>query len=733
MRVEREVSARALVQRLCLGIALTVTAGAVQGEVRIDGRSLGRLPTGTQVHESVKPEADGVAIAFSKGGITLPTAGLLTAGTGSIDVECQMPNVWPASGDRALFHTAAAAHVHVTLFFRDGVLLAVYKGGKDHFSSIHCTETGKWQPGSWHRVQFGWQAVGETDVEFLLLVDGRLAGTATGWRIATWPATCEVGVRSRGTPWQGLLRNIVLSTKPIAIPGLAPGQRTITIQADRPIGECYPFWTVANCNKPQQFLASHYVQGIAKSQPFIRQINLVYLLGGRYPDQNTFFQGLAPDGQIRANFDGMITQLKAVNEGGVRPWIVLDNVPYNMSDPPQENTYGNTAPPKDERVWGQYVEAAVRAMVEAFGPKKVAEWWFRVGTEPDLTPGHWSGTKEQYLAHYDHTVAAVRRVLPEAKIGPGNILNPAGGEFGTATRRQWGLDIIDHAARGTNAVTGGQGTPMDWFSCSWYGRVGQPLSVFDDAIGAIRHRLARYPQFAGLPVIVGEFAVLHDESGRRLWGGDTTEWAASFYAALARRVYTHQVQHVYEWAQTTSGVPHPRTQVIAMLDQMSGGKRLAVDVKATSEADCGAIAVRKGDDLFALVYNHRELRRPKVNETVKLVFQDPRMQAEATKWTLSEWQIDAKHASWAYAFEADCEAAGVHPLPTAGRYEGAIQRLYGEPGIPVFFKNRERYARLAAIPKTREAVPVAVSNGQVALDFEMEGHSVRLIRLSPTP
>ena len=60
-----------------------------------------------------------------------------------------------------------------------------------------------------------------------------------------------------------------------------------------------------------------------------------------------------------------------------------------MSDPPQENTYGNTAPAKDVRVWGKYVEGAARAMVDAFGRETVARWWFRVGTEPDLAPGHW--------------------------------------------------------------------------------------------------------------------------------------------------------------------------------------------------------------------------------------------------------------------------------------------------------------------------------------------------------
>ena len=694
---------------------------AAPGEVRINTESLGRLPDGAVVHESVRalPEAGG--ILFEKGGITLPMAGQLTPASGSVDLWCRMPDDWPAAEDRTLLHAIAATHVHVTLFFRDGVLLAVYKGGEEHFASVRFAGARGWKPGSWHHVQFGWQAAGK-DVDFVLLTDGNAAGMATGYLIETWPATCQVGIRDGRSPWKGLLRDILLSPLPIALPAMEPGERTVTIHGDREVGDCYRFWTIGNYNKPHLFLDPGFGPRIARSQPYVKQVNAVYLLGGRYRDQNTWFQGIEPGGGIRAEFTGMVAQLKGMQDAGFVPWIVLDNVPYAMSNPPQENAYGNTAPPQDEAVWGRYVEAEERAMLEAFGREKVAGWWFRVGTEPDLSPGHWAGTREQYLAHYDETVRALARVLPEARAGPGNILNPAGGEFGTSTRRQWGLEIIDHA--------GANGTRMDWFSFSWYGRVGEPLSVFDDAVTAVRKRLARYPRLAGLPLVVGEFAVLHDEHGHRLWAGDTTEWAASFYAALARRVYTHGVLHVYEWAQTTGGVPHPRTNVIALLEQMAGGKRLAVDVDAASAADCGAIACRKGEDLFVLLYNHRPLRRPKVREGVHLMVRDPRMKAGAP-WTLTEWAIDAEHASWAYAFEADCAAAGIRPLPAAGRYEGSPGSLYGKPGEELFRKNVEKYARLAALPKTRDAVPAPVAQGRFAADCDLPGHSVRLLRLTP--
>ena len=214
----------------------------------------GPIAEGAVVHSSVRAARGPTpGAAVSDGGIILPSSGILDASAGAIDLRCQAPEDWPATGDRTLFHAASAAHEHVTLFFRDAGLIAVYKGGKDYFSSIRYPASGKWKPGEWHRVRFGWQGKGG-DVEFILLVDDHLAGVAGGQKLPNWPTTFEVASRAHGSPWKGLLKDVVLSTTRIPIPGMEPGERAITIRAEREVGECYPFWTVANCNKPQQFL-----------------------------------------------------------------------------------------------------------------------------------------------------------------------------------------------------------------------------------------------------------------------------------------------------------------------------------------------------------------------------------------------------------------------------------------------------------------------------------------------
>jgi hypothetical protein len=166
-----------------------------------------------------------------------------------------------------------------------------------------------------------------------------------------------------------------------------------------------------------------------------------------------------------------------------------------------------------------------------------------------------------------------------------------------------------------------------------------------------------------------------------------------------------------------------------MLDGMAGGERLKVDVEKTSANTSGAIACRKGSDLFVLVYNHHFMRRPKVPETVHLRIQDARMKA-GDEWKLSERRIDANHGVWAYAFEADCLAAGLVPDPKAGSHEGAISFVYGKKGAPVLYKNRATYKELAAPQMVRKQEPLQVEAGGVTLDLNMTGHSVRLLRLA---
>ena len=402
-------------------------------------------------------------------------------------------------------------------------------------------------------------------------------------------------------------------------------------------------------------------------------------------------------------------------DAGYTPRIVLDNVPAEMSGDIKMEEYGNTHPPQDYALWEAFVEQALRAMVASFGEETVAAWRFRVGTEPDLFPGHWAGTPEQYQHHYARTVAAVQRVIPQPDIGPGNILDTKHGK--------WGLDLVDFIA--------GENLPMTFFSCSWYGRVGERQGGFEENIRTMRSRLDRYGRFREIPVEVAEFGILQDEYNQRLWSGDATEWGASWYAGIAEKVYRLNVSQIHQWATTTSGLPHPRAHIHTLLDMMTGGQRLAVRIPETdSAAEAGAIAVCREGAVYVLLYNHRPLRTPMVPETVHLNISDPRMRSSGS-WQLSEWRVDYDHGVFIHALTEDCHQAGLSPLPDSAMLGGDIRRRWGAEGLAVLKENFARYRKLAALPQTISGQALSVQEGGVAMTIEMPGHSVRLLKLTP--
>ena len=80
----------------------------------------------------------------------------------------------------------------------------------------------------------------------------------------------------------------------------------------------------------------------------------------------------------------------------------------------------------------------------------------RFWNEPDIA--YWHGTPEEYDRLYDLTAAAIRGVLPQAKIGRPEATGVS--DHSEPFLRQF----LEHCARGKNAATGGAGAPLDFIS-----------------------------------------------------------------------------------------------------------------------------------------------------------------------------------------------------------------------------------------------------------------------------
>ena len=717
---------------LAVGCGLALPEGEAFGDLTIDAGCVEKPAPGVSVPRDVEMVTAGgaTALQFESRGIVVPLASSLLAESGAVSIRFQLPEEWPPEARGTLFHVGEKSHQHVTLFVTGGRLIAVYKAGEEYYASLDYTEAVAWESDSWHEIVFSWQADGDS-VDLYLEVDGKLAGSRPARLIADWPDVGYVGARRQGETWQGAIGRVDLTTTFVLPRELRPGRRAVVVDGDSSQGECYNFWSVHNYTSQHMFADPRYAEQAKRDKPFMKQVNCVRLLGGRHDDKNAWFKGVDSDGTVEADFSELIRYLRGIQEAGYTPRIVLDNIPTAMSEPGELATYGNTRPAKDLKVWHAYVRLAVEAMVEAFGPETVLKWRFRVGTEPDLNPGHWQGTKEDYLRHYDCTVDAVCSVLPDAEIGPGNILNPARAQrVNGAGQEAWGLDIVDHCATGTNTWTGRPGTRICFLECSWYGRVGYTIDSLDVAIRKMRDRLARYPKLADLPLSISEFAVLSDEQGRRMYSGDITEWGASWYAAVADRVYELDVRQVHEWAEATAGILHPRTYVIGMLELMQGGQRLKVSVDAESAARAGAIGCVKDGRYYILLYNHRAWRAPSIPEQVDLTLKADALK-DGRRWTVSQWGIDRDHGVFVHQFYADCQEAGLEPLPDSPIYGGNLGLRFGREWSNVMARNRATYAELAQPAILKQDEPLAVSDGTAKLTVQMPGHSVRLLVVSP--
>ena len=732
MRCQRTLCSLSGLLLIVIGSGVALPVGRAYGDLTLDAGCLQQPPRGVRIGQGIDvvKVGDSAALRFKSEGIVVPLASALSAESGTVKARFQLPSDWPSEDRGTLFHVGEQAHVHVTLFVTGGRMTAVYKSGEENYAAIRCTETVDLGADTWHEVTFSWRADGES-VDFNLELDGTLVGRQSGRLIGQWPEYGYVGARRNGQAWKGAIDGIDLSTTFTLPRELRPGRRAIVVDGDSRQGACYNFWSISNYTSQHMFADAGYGERAKREKPFMKSVNCVRLLGGRHDGRNAWFEGVDENGHVKCDFSGMIQYLRGIQDAGYTPRIVLDNIPTAMSEPGELAKYGNTRPAKDLKVWHEYVRQAVRAMVDAFGLEAVSQWRFRVGTEPDLDPGHWQGTKEDYLHHYDCTVDAVCSVIPSAEIGPGNILNPARADrVNGAGHKPWGLDIIDHCATGTNTWTGAIGTRMCFLECSWYGRVGRSIDSLDVAIQRMRDRLERYPRFANLPVSIAEFAILQDEHARRLYGGDATEWGASWYAAVADRVYDRDVRQVHEWGQATGGLLHPRTHVIGMLELMQGGQRLKVSVEADSPARAGALGCVKNGSYYILLYNHRPWRSPSIPEQVDLTLKANRLQDDE-QWTVSEWAVDKSHGVFIHQLYADCQEAGISPLPDSPIYGGLPALRFGSAVHTILARNRSNYAKLALPAVQRQKEPLAVSDGAARMTIQMPGHSVRLLAISP--
>jgi xylan 1,4-beta-xylosidase len=151
---------------------------------------------------------------------------------------------------------------------------------------------------------------------------------------------------------------------------------------------------------------------------------------------------------------------------GVRPYLQFGFMPRALSSAPPGERYQHiwrpgfdiaelngawNRPPRNYTKWAEVVYQWTRHNVERYGRAEVERWYFEAWNEPNLSM-YWKGSPEDFFKLHDYAVAAIRRALPDAKVGGAEVARPD---------LDWMKAFFNLVVHGRNYATGQTGTPVE--------------------------------------------------------------------------------------------------------------------------------------------------------------------------------------------------------------------------------------------------------------------------------
>ena len=104
---------------------------------------------------------------------------------------------------------------------------------------------------------------------------------------------------------------------------------------------------------------------------------------------------------------------------GMKPFVELGFMPNALASGKQTIFWwrGNVTPPKDYDKWAGLIRNLVQHFTERYGADEVKTWYFEVWNEPNLSPGFWTGSQQDYFKLYSYTAKAIKSVNPDYRVG----------------------------------------------------------------------------------------------------------------------------------------------------------------------------------------------------------------------------------------------------------------------------------------------------------------------------
>ncbi|ADV84584.1 GH39 family glycosyl hydrolase [Terriglobus saanensis] len=457
------------------------------------------------------------------------------------------------------------------------------------------------------------------------------------------------------------------------------------------------------------------------------------------------------DAQGKPVYDFTITDqtFDAWKKAGVKPMVEFGFMPKDLAatvkgaDTYQVHYPGDVLagsannPPKDYAMWGELVRRYTEHLVQRYGRAETSTWYWEVWNEPDIK--YWHGTAEEYWKLYDFTVSNVRKALPGAKVGGPASTGP-GGEHAITF-----LDnFLEHVANDKSAADGGR-IPLDFIS---FHPKGSPKIVDGRVTMGISSELkttengfkvvAKYPQFAKLPIILSEA----DPEGCAACSSKVNPannyrngtlypaYTAAAYKALFELQDVSKVNllAMVSWSfefedkdyfegfrsLATNGIDKPVLNVFRMFGMMAGDRvsttstgSVPLDVMVKTgvreSADVDAMATKSAHEATVLLWNYHDADTTAAAATATSV---EVRGVPAGKVLVEHFRIDETHSN-AYT----------------------VWKAMGSPQHPT----EEQIARLKETGQLQmlgSPVWVQSEGGVVKLETEMPRQSVSLLRLS---
>ncbi|WP_193212399.1 GH39 family glycosyl hydrolase [Luteolibacter marinus] len=445
----------------------------------------------------------------------------------------------------------------------------------------------------------------------------------------------------------------------LALAGLAAADSfpvNIRVDAARPGNDLKPIWRFFGADEPNYATMKHgdellgHLGSLKPDQVFFRAHSLLVTGDGtpalKWGSTNAYTEDAAGN----PVYDWTIIDdiFDTYRKNGVRPYVQIGFMPQALSVKPEpyrhhwtprakyEEIYTGWAyPPKDWAKWEELVYQWAKHSVEKYGPEEVLTWYWQTWNEPNI--GYWRGSREEFFKLHDHAVRAVRRAIPEAKVGGPDVAGGPGGDFLKG--------FIEHCLHGKNLASGEKGTPLDFISFHAKGSprdvggrvqmgISNQLRDIDNAFNVI----ARYPELKDTPIVIGE----SDPEGCAACQGPNlayrngTMYSSYTAASFPRKLdladkHGVNLEGALTWAfefedqpyfagfrsLATNGIDKPVLNVFRMFSKMSG-KRLPVASDAAvslpdilrsgvrGKADVSALAAMDGNKITVLVWHYHD-------------------------------------------------------------------------------------------------------------------------------